>query len=328
MTKLINLNQYIHILNNNIAFFKISIMDKDEKKLWEEAIKWPLYSVVIIPILLSAAFNLNAFEKIELKNLFAFTFAAILILFWENLTNDLFDSETGIDEFKFHSVVNIIKNKNIISFIAYLSLSIGLIIIYLIALSINIKIIFLVILCCFLGYLYQGPPFRLGYFGLGEPLCWIAFGPLAHSAALMALNPNSKSIISIPWRESFLLGTGPSLAITLVLFCSHFHQINEDKKHGKKSPLVILGTKNASSLVPFVITFIYIFEFSIILIGFIPPLTILYLLSTPYAYQLINLLKTSHNNPNKIKKCKFIALKFQTINGLGLILGLILNFLT
>ena len=35
----------------------------------------------------------------------------------------------------------------------------------------------LVLICCTLGYLYQGPPFRLGYRGLGEPLRWLALAP-------------------------------------------------------------------------------------------------------------------------------------------------------
>ena len=29
------------------------------------------------------------------------------------------------------------------------------------------------------GQAYQGPPFRMSYKGLGEPLCFAAFGPLA-----------------------------------------------------------------------------------------------------------------------------------------------------
>ena len=119
-------------------------MDKYKKKLWEQAIKWPLYSVVIIPILISAAFNLSNFLNLRIGNLLAFTIASILILFWENLTNDLFDSETGIDEFKFHSIVNLVKSKKIISLIAYLSLFVGLFIIYLISLSTSSSIIILV----------------------------------------------------------------------------------------------------------------------------------------------------------------------------------------
>lgn len=39
-------------------------------------------------------------------------------------------------------------------------------------------------ICC--GYLYQGPPFRLSYQGLGEALCFVAFGPLAVNAFYLA----------------------------------------------------------------------------------------------------------------------------------------------
>ena len=86
-------------------------MDEDKKKLWKQAIKWPLYSVAILPVLITGAYILNQYEKVKIYNLIAFTLAAILILIWENLTNDLFDAETGIDEFKFHSIVNLIKSK-------------------------------------------------------------------------------------------------------------------------------------------------------------------------------------------------------------------------
>tara|TARA_Y100001970_G_scaffold154425_1_gene189257 strand:- start:36756 stop:37685 length:930 start_codon:yes stop_codon:yes gene_type:complete len=302
-------------------------MNKDQKRLWRQAIKWPLYSVAVVPILISAAFNLYVYEQIIIANFIGFTIASILILFWENLTNDLFDSETGIDEFKFHSVVNLVNNKKIISIIAYLSLLVGLFIIFLISLSVNIKIILIVTTCCCLGYLYQGPPFRLGYLGLGEPLCWIAFGPLAFSAALLALNPFSNNLSNIPWRDAILLGTGPSLAITLVLFCSHFHQVKDDKKHGKISPLVLLGSKRSAQFIPWIIVFIYIFQLYIVCIGFLPPFCLLYFLSFNNALKLINLLKNFYNHPSKIKNCKFIAIRFQTINGIGLILGLFISWL-
>ena len=301
-------------------------MDENKKNLWKQAIKWPLYSVAILPVFISGAYLLNQYEKVRVYNLISFSIAAILILLWENLTNDLFDAETGIDEFKFHSIVNLIKNRKIISVIAYTSLFIGLLIISIISVSTSINILILVGVCCFLGYLYQGPPFRFGYQGLGEPLCWVAFGPLAYSAALIALNPSNINLETIPWKESLLLGSGPSLATTLVLFCSHFHQIIEDEKHGKKSPLVRLGAKKGSEIVPITIFTIYIFQLITIITGFLPVFCIIYFISFPQAKKLINLLHYSHGKPSVIKNCKFIAIKFQTLNGVGLITGLILNY--
>ena len=158
-------------------------------------------------------------------------------------------------------------------------------------------------------------------------MCWLAFGPLAYSAALIALNPLDNYLTSFPWKECLYLGSGPSLATTLVLFCSHFHQIKEDKKHGKNSPLVRLGTKKGAQLIPWIVLTIYTFQFFTIIIGFIPPFCLLYFISLKQGLKLINLLKFSHSKPEEIKNCKFIAIKFQTLNGFGLIAGLIINFL-
>ena len=71
----------------------------------------------------------------------------------------------------------------------------------------SVLVLALVLLCCGLGYIYQGPPFRLGYRGLGEPLCWLAFGPCATAAALMVLEPQGANVI--PWATAWMLGAGP-----------------------------------------------------------------------------------------------------------------------
>ena len=137
----------------------------------------------------------------------------------------------------------------------------------------------------------------MGYQGFGEPLCWLAFGPLAYAAALIALNPSDIFMISIPWKESLLLGSGSSMATTLVLFCSHFHQIKEDKKHGKNSPLVRLGAKKGAKIIPWIVFIIYVFQFFIIITGFFPILCVLFLISFPQSLKLINLLKYSYYKP-------------------------------
>ncbi len=159
------------------------------KQLWKEAIKWPLYSVAVMPVVLAAGWKLSREESIPLENLIGFLIASVFLLLWENLTNDLFDADTGIDEVnKPHSVVALMGGKQPVRRLAYLALFIGLSIIIWLALNSNLEVLFLVLGSCLLGYLYQGPPFRLGYKGLGEPLCWLAFGPLATAAALSALS--------------------------------------------------------------------------------------------------------------------------------------------
>ena len=94
-----------------------------------------------------------------------------------------------------------------------------------------------------MGYLYQGPPFRLSYLGLGEPLCFLAFGPLATCAFYLAQLPTAataaaatatslnKAIVAL----SVLVG----MSTTIILFCSHFHQARggrRGQRQGRRPP--------------------------------------------------------------------------------------------
>ena len=310
--------------NKKKAVSSVNSLKTDKRHLWKAAIKWPLYSVAIMPVVIATAWRIGNKELISVKQLVGFIFASILILFWENLTNDLFDDETGVDQFKLHSIVKLLGSKAPVRILAYISLSIGLILIFIISLVSSLKVLFLVLITCILGFLYQGPPFRLGYKGLGEPLCWLAFGPFATAASLLAISPEVNNLTSIPWRTALELSSGPALATTLVLFCSHFHQIAQDAKHGKKSPLVRIGTYKGAQLIPWAIASVFFLEFIPIVQGIWPITALGSLLGLPAGIHLTNLLNKHHNHPDLIIESKFLALRFQTLNGIGLSLGLAL----
>ncbi len=310
-------------MQNHQAVASLYASRSERRQLWKAAIKWPLYSVAVMPVLLAAGWRLSTSQIVRWDQLTGFLIASVLLLLWENLTNDLFDADTGIDELnKPHSVVALLGQRKLVRRLAYCALTLGLLLILALALRSNTAVLFLVIGSCFLGYLYQGPPFRLGYKGLGEPLCWLAFGPLATAAALLVLSPSESSTTEIPWTSATLLGAGPALATTLVLFCSHFHQVAEDAAHGKRSPLVRLGTRRAASLVPWLIALTLTLEWVPIFRGDWPISAFLGVIGIPSALTLVSLLKKHHNHPQRISSSKFLALRFQALNGLGLSIGL------
>ncbi len=299
-----------------------NISKKERRHLWKAAIKWPLYSVAVMPVFIAAGWTHAINSTIRWDQLIFFLIASIFLLIWENLTNDLFDSETGVDQFKFHSVVALIGKRQPVRNLAYASLSSGLFLILILAARSDVSVFLLVIGSCSLGYLYQGPPFRLGYKGLGEPLCWMAFGPLATAAALLVISPSSESQLGIPWANAILIGSGPALATTLVLFCSHFHQVIQDAYHGKKTPLVRLGTRRAAALIPWLVIIIFALEWIPVIYGNLPITALSSAIGLPPAIALIRLLNKHHNHPELISECKFLALRFQALNGIGLSLGL------
>jgi 1,4-dihydroxy-2-naphthoate octaprenyltransferase len=272
-----------------------------KNKLWMAAIKPPMYSVAIMPIWVGTAVGF-AETKIWNWTVFGvFLAAAILILAWENLSNDVFDSETGIDQNKHHSLVNLTGNKLLIFWLGNIFLCLGLLGILAIAWwQHDWTVIGLILVCCALGYFYQGPPFRLGYQGLGEILCFFAFGPIGMSAVYYS-QTQSWSIQNL--AASAIVG----IATTLILYCSHFHQVKDDLAAGKRSPIVRLGTQRGAQLLSWFTASIYALTFVFVLMGIFPAWTLLSWVSLPFAIKLCRHVQQNHHNPEQVSNSKFIA---------------------
>ncbi|MEC4819052.1 MAG: 2-carboxy-1,4-naphthoquinone phytyltransferase [Scytonema sp. PMC 1069.18] len=288
------------------------------KKLWMAAIKPPMYSVAIIPIWVGTAVAFAETKTFHGAVFSTFLAAAIFILAWENLSNDVFDSETGIDKNKHHSLVNLTANKPLIFWLGNLFLLVGLLSILAITWwQQDLTVIGIILLCCALGYSYQGPPFRLGYQGLGEIICFFAFGPLAVTAAYYS------QTATWSWHNiaaSVVVG----IATSLILFCSHFHQVKDDIAAGKRSPIVRLGTKKAAQLLLWVTGSIYALPLVFVLLGIFPVWTLLSWGSLPFAFKLCHHVQQYHDQPEKVNNCKFIAVSVHfwacLLFGLGFVL--------
>ncbi|WIA35684.1 hypothetical protein OEZ86_004090 [Tetradesmus obliquus] len=190
---------------------------------------------------------------------------AIFVVAWVNLSNDAFDATTGADVHKPESVVNLTGNRIGVLLASKLFLAAGVCVL---ASNVDpaqnprVMCMFGAAITC--GYIYQGPPFRLSYQGLGEPLVFIAFGPLATTAFYLAQSPahaTAAAAAAAPAAapaaagiSSLLAGVSPlvvllsvlvGISTAVILFCSHWHQIEGDRRAGKMSPLVRLGTEKA-----------------------------------------------------------------------------------
>ena len=322
----------------------------NRSKLWLAAIKPPMYCVAVMPICVGSAIAYLQTGSFHASTFFIFALSAILILVWENLTNDVFDSETGIDRNKHHSLVNLTRNRSLIFWIANAALFTG--ILGIVAITFQQKdtaVLIMVLSCCVLGYLYQGPPFRLGYKGLGEILCFFSFGPLAVGAAyysqlkMTALSAASESahwqIWSWhTWHESLwnwqvwswqtpLLPAAITVGITttLVLFCSHFHQVEDDLKAGKRSPIVRLGTQRGAQTLSVACGLVLVVWSLARIAGGFPPATLIMLAGAPAAMKLCRHVLRFHADPARVSNAKFMAINFHVWSGLLLVGGLLIS---
>lgn len=293
-------------------------VESSKKKLWYAAIKPPMYSVAVMPIWVGSMVAYSETRSLNPVIFFTFLVSAILILAWENLSNDVFDSETGVDVNKANSVVNITGNKSLVFWIANFFLLSGLAGILSIALwQRDFTVIGLILACCAIGYVYQGPPFRLSYKGLGEPLCFVAFGPLAFGAVYYSQTQSWSSV-------NFLASIGIGIATSLVLFCSHFNQVKDDAAIGKKSPVVRLGAKRSAELLPWICGSFYALTILFVILKVFPFWTLLSLLSFPIAKQLCHTIGSQYDQPHKLLRCRLIAVKLHFWYGLLFGLGFLL----
>lgn len=294
------------------------VKSSSKRQLWLAAIKPPMYSVAIIPITVGTAAAFGETQTFKAQIFGTFLLSAILIIAWLNISNDVFDSETGIDKNKAHSIVNLTGNKSLMFWLANSLLTLGIIGILLIAWwQQDATVLGIILLCCLLGYSYQGPPFRLGYQGLGEIICFVTFGPMAIAAAYYAQVQQFSVSSLVP-------GVIIGMSTSIILFCSHFHQVEDDLAAGKRSPIVRLGTKLGSQVLTLTTVAIFALTLIFALLGTISLGTLLIFLSFPIAYQLVNHVRQYHDQPLKVSNCKFIAVNLHFVSGILLAVGLIL----
>ncbi len=278
-----------------------------------------MYSVAVIPIWVGTAVAFAETKTLHILTLVTFLASAVLIVAWENLSNDVFDAETGVDQNKPHSLVNLTGNRPLIFWIGNGFLGLGVLGILTIAWwQQDLTVLGLVLLCCALGYSYQGPPFRLGYQGWGELICFICFGPLAVAAAYYS-QTQQWSMVAL--SASVLVGTVTSL----ILFCSHFHQGKDDLAAGKRSPIVRLGTAKAAQLLPWICGSLYALTALWVRLHIFPMWTLLIFASLPFAVQLCRHVLANHDRPELVRNCKFIAVALHFWSGLLLGAGFMLT---
>ncbi|XP_024021711.1 2-carboxy-1,4-naphthoquinone phytyltransferase, chloroplastic isoform X2 [Morus notabilis] len=292
--------------------------------IWR-AIKLPIYSVALVPLTVGSAaafFQTGIFSS---GRYFVVLVSSVFIITWLNLSNDVYDFDTGADKNKKESVVNLIGSRTGTLVAACLLLALGFMLLTWTSIQAGNKRAILLLACAITcGYIYQCPPFRLSYQGLGEPLCFSAFGPFATSA--FYLLQSSTSGIGQPLTGSIL---SASLLVgfttTLILFCSHFHQTEGDLAVGKLSPLVRIGTERGAQVVKLAITALYLLTFGFGLSSKLPFTCILLCAFTlPMARLVVSYVEENHKDKQKIFMAKYYCVRLHTVFGAALAAGLVL----
>jgi 1,4-dihydroxy-2-naphthoate octaprenyltransferase len=102
-----------------------------------------------------------------------------------------------------------------------------------------------------LGFFYTAPPIKIAYRGVGEPITFLLFGPIAGMGAYYVQTGLFDS-------TALLLSSIVGLLAMAILFLHHFPQYEADRRHGKKTPIVRLGPVAAGRWVPWILSAPYL----------------------------------------------------------------------
>ncbi|XP_073029998.1 2-carboxy-1,4-naphthoquinone phytyltransferase, chloroplastic-like isoform X2 [Primulina eburnea] len=286
------------------------------------AIKLPMYSVALIPLTVGSAAAYWQTGHCCAKRYLTLLVSSVLVIAWLNLSNDVHDFDKGADRNKKESVVNLVGSRTGTHIVACLLLALGLIGLTRVSIEAgSLRSVLLLVYAIFCGYIYQCPPFRLGYVGLGEPLCFAAFGPFATTAFYLLQSGTRELAISATAISSSLL---VGFTTTLILFCSHFHQVDDDKAIGKYSPLVRLGNDVGAKVVKMAVTSLYSLLLALGLGQALPfSCVVLGALTFPIGKLVSSFVEKNHKDKSTIFLAKYYCVRLHAAFGLALAAGLV-----
>jgi 1,4-dihydroxy-2-naphthoate phytyltransferase len=297
--------------------------------LWWRALKLPMYSVAWMPVMCAASLVYLKFGFVELWSAGECFLGSTLVIAWLNLSNDAFDASTNVDETKPESVVNLLGGKvGLVHGLAIGALVAGAGMLFAACRASGNSLSWKLLLAATaMGYAYQGPPFRLSYKGLGEPIAFTAFGPLATVAFYIALCGRASGgapvvVTAAVSSVAVLLGC----TTAFILFTSHFHQERGDRAAGKMSPIVRLGLPQALLLADNLVGAHYAMVATLAAAGWLPYTAVFGLvISYPVARHIVDYAqsKLDENDIDALFFTKYLAVRWHVIHGFALALGVV-----
>lgn len=197
------------------------------------------------PVLLGLALAYDQTESLTATTAILTLLCAILLQIGTNLVNDYYDHVNGVDDEKrlgpkrvtAEGLIPPHKVKNAFLFVFTLAFLIG---VYLMIKG-GLPIVLIGLTSILFAWAYTGGPLPLAYFGLGEILALVYFGPVAVWGTWYIQTRDGSLLAAI-------LGLGPGLFSAALMAVNNLRDRENDKEKGKVTLAVVLGESGARSL--------------------------------------------------------------------------------
>lgn len=166
----------------------------------------------------------------------------------------------------------------------------------------------------FCAVFYTAPPISFSHRGLGELGLLINFGTIIGLGSYFVQSQH----LTI---EAFLATLPMGIMLFSMIIINEIPDLEEDKKAGKLTLVARYGKKRGIHLYIISWIFTYTVIIAAVLWQIMPVLTLLSLLSLPFVYRSIGVLKTHFDDPLLLAPANLDMIKAHSVTSLGLIAG-------
>ncbi len=252
---------------------------------WYAATRPRVFTATYVPMAVAAAVALDdgVFKPLP------FTLALIGVLLLQtgaNLVNEYFDYRRGADELKQAGQGMVIKNRVLspveVAIGAVVSI-VGGSLIGLFLLSQSGPLLWLIGIGGVLTAItYTAGPFPLAYHGLGEIAAGIFMGPAIVVGAYYVMDTNV--YIELVWLSFPVM-----LMVAAILHANNIRDMEADRAVNKRTLAVVFGRRIANHEYAFLVLGAYVSLVGVVLLGWMPPLSLVALITLPEAWRLVKI---------------------------------------
>lgn len=289
--------------------------------IWFKAVRGPFLIMSVLPVLLGGviAFQSNQFNG-------WFLVLVLLGVLLAHAAADLFDDfydyrtgNVGSKEHKFHDnplFKGQISVRQVLTAAVLCTLTAAIIGVYLLA-TVGLPVLYLTLGGAFILFFYTAPPFRLNYYGLGEIVIFLAFGPMIIFGTYYVVTGQ----ISM---EPVLISIAPGIFTMNVGLISNIFDYEDDLAHDKMSIPVRFGRTAGLRVLMIGNALAYLSILLGVIFQILPIGCLLIFLSLPLSLNTVRWTR-KYQQMDNIKPARLNAIKLAALSSLLLGIGYLIS---
>jgi 1,4-dihydroxy-2-naphthoate octaprenyltransferase len=252
---------------------------------------------------------------------------AVFVHLATNMLNDNFDFRSGNDLQVRHQNPfaggGRVLTQGVLNVNAHLSVALGFLVaasaigLYLV-LQVGLTLLWIGLAGVAVALFYVGPPLRLAYYGVGELLVGLSFGPLL---VLGTYFVQTQRLDSGPFLLSISLG----LLVTAILWINEFPDVEADVAVGKRTLMARLGYERSVGVYASLLAFAYGFVLLAAIAALVPWTVLLAFLTLPVAKGAWDGLRANYRDPMALIPANAATIQLTLLFGILTILGVALG---